>query len=118
MESSDLMEDFNKVDSQSDLYKMLGLLFSKKDIELKTEIRNPPSLASLKTFSKTLKDIKFVKSAATLDFYIDTVNAYFVSFKRQGRAEYVEALRMASLQLNQEKSFGSLLTSNLKDQTG
>ena len=117
MLGSDLMEGFNQVDSQSDLYKMLGLLFDKENIELKTEIRSPPALASLTTLAKVLRDIKFIQSADVLDFYIKTVNEYFVSFNRQGREEFVEAFKMASLQLSQEKSFGSLLTSNLKDKT-
>lgn len=118
MIGSDLMEGFNQVDNQSDLYKMLGLLFDKTDIELKTEIKNPPALASLKTVSKALRNVKFVRSANILDYYIETVMGYFVSYKRQGRAEFVDAFKMASLQLSQEKSFGSLLTSNLKDKTG
>lgn len=118
MMGSDLMEGFNQVDNQSDLYKMLGLLFDKDNIELKTELKNPPALAALKTLSKTLKNIKFHRSAAILDYYIKTVMEYFVSYNRQGRTEFVDAFKMASLQLSQEKSFGSLLTSNLKDTTG
>ena len=118
MIGSDPMEGFNQVDNQTDLYKMLGLLFNKDNIELKTEIRSPPALASLSTLAKVLRDIKFVQSAEVLEFYIKTVNEYYVSFNRQGREEFVEAFKMASFQLGREKSFGSILTSNLKDTTG
>lgn len=115
MSTNDLMDGFTPVNDESDLTKMLGLLFSKEGIETKSEIRNPPALASLKELANVCKKIGFSRSADTLNHYIETVLEYYVSYDRKGRVEFVDAFKWASTQIAQEKSIGNSLTGNLKD---
>ncbi|MBA7496346.1 hypothetical protein ES702_06946 [subsurface metagenome] len=116
MDTADKMEGFNQYEDPSKLMEMLKLLLTKKDVALKTEIRNPPALATLKTLQKQYALMGWSKSANTLKTYIKYVNIYFVSHGRQSRAEYVDAFKWASTQLIQEKlSFKDGITSDLKD---
>ena len=111
----DLMENFVSASNESDLMKMLGMLLKKTDIELKTEIRNPPALASLSSLAEACKKIGFVKSAATLNHYIKIVMEYYVSYERKGRLEFVDAFKWASMKLEEERKVSDSFTSNLKE---
>lgn len=72
--------------------KILEQLLDSKDIELKSEIHNPISLAKLKVLAAVLGMLKMKRSAKTVDAFIEWYLKYMVSYKRQSRKEAVNAI--------------------------
>ena len=115
MQNIDLMDKFKAVEMENSLTDMLELLLTKDDIELKTEIVNPPAMSSLQTLARVCEEIGFIKTAETINFYIDRNFENMVSYKRKGRAEFVDAIKGIADQMNPNLSLGEGLTQNLKD---
>lgn len=97
------------------LKQILNTLLDKKDLELKTEIHNPRYLAILKMWSIHLKERKYPLSSLTIKTFIELILLYMVSYKRQRVKEVIHALSYL-LEKEKELSFGSRLTTNLKQQ--
>ena len=115
MDNKDDLEGFNVVSDDSGLLESLKMLFSKDNIELKSEIRNPPAMALLKVLAEKCFKIGFVKTAKTLNDYIKYVMEFFVSYNRKGRGEFVDAYKWASNQIALEKSVKDSFTSDLRN---
>lgn len=117
VDTKDDMEGFNLIDDESGLLEGLKMLFSKDNIELKSEIRNPPAMAMLKVLAEKCAEIGFEKTAKTLNDYIKYTMEFFVSYNRKGRSEFVDAYKWASNQIAIEKSYKDSFTSDLRNKT-
>ena len=62
------------------------------NIALKTDISNPKYLAILKTLSQVLKSFDYDLPASYIDFFIDILLIYRISYLRKSRTEVKEIL--------------------------
>ena len=86
------MDGFNEY-SEASLEKILANLLDTKDIELKSEIKNVPSITVLDIIGEYLEKRKLPKSAALLSGYIQKFLKYMVSNDRKGRMEIIDAVK-------------------------
>ncbi|MGV9141362.1 MAG: hypothetical protein ACOC1X_00325 [Promethearchaeota archaeon] len=113
--ADDIESEFQE-DSDITLQQILNALISyDKNLDLKTEIYRPKSLAALNVVQQYLKQKKFTKSAETIGTFIDVFLKYMVSYKRQSRSEIVKAFQFSNEALKATLSISDKLTSNLKE---
>ena len=113
--ADDIESEFQE-DSDITLQQILNALISyDKNLDLKTEIHRPKSLAGLNVVQQYLKQKGFVKSADTIGLFLDVYLKYMVSYKRQSRNEIVKAFQFSSEAIKTTLSISDKLTTNLKD---
>ena len=83
--------------------KVLKELTSLDNIEMKTEITEPINLAFIRLIERLCKNNGFNKTSQTLSKFCELYLQYMVSFKRQGRKEFVEAFRSLQDRLGGER---------------
>ena len=86
------MEGFNRMDIES-LQDTIKTLLDGIDFETKTEINNATAFTVLQLIAKKCEMVGFVKSAETLNFYLDNYRINMISSKRKSRKEFIEAFK-------------------------
>lgn len=105
------MENLEKLFSNDDisLEQIIYELMSPENIELKTDIKNPNSLAVLKLISYRLKEKNKIKSYKLLKNYIKFYLTFMVSENRKSRDELIQALKgFVEKYTASDKIFGNL----------
>lgn len=111
---SDFSEEFDDITLQQILN---ALIKGDKNLDLKTEIHSPKSLAGLKVLALFLKNKKFEASSELIEGFIEHFLRYMFSYKRQSRKEIVNAFRSSMESLKTTISLGDKVLSNLKNVT-
>lgn len=106
-------KDLNEIRDFSLQDILVDLLDGEENLDLKTHIKNPQALATLKLISKFLKMENYTGSGKLLKMYIKIYLRYMVSFDRESRKEIIQAV---SSLLNRETlslSLGEKLTTKI-----
>jgi len=106
MSEGGVLEGMTELEETS-INKILTSLIDGKNVELKTEINNPLGMAQLKILAKALKDEKMDTCSNTIIGFINDLNIFMVSFKRQSRKEIIAAVTEG---LKQERDLPEKLT--------
>jgi len=85
-------------------------LIGKEDVNLKTEIDRPVELAILSSVAGYLRQRKYPKSAKVIETFVTEYRLNMVSYKRQSRKEFIEALRAAAREERAEEDILARLT--------
>lgn len=90
--------------------EILNALLDSKDLDLKTHINRPKELSLVKTIAIFFESLELIESGLLLQTWIEILNTYMVSFRRESRKEIIRAIA------NVEKSIegAEKLTTNLK----
>lgn len=94
--------DEMKKTSNINAEQILNELLNAENIELKTHILQPLNLTTLKTIAVKLRADGFIKSADTIDAFIDYYLRYMVSWNRQSREEIVRSV--IALRISNDKA--------------
>ena len=92
LEEDDPMKSFVQVQDNG-LKEILDTLFTKDNIELKSDVKNPLALSILKSIAVTADNVGMVKTGETLFYFIVNLLEFMVSFQRKGRQEFVDAFK-------------------------
>lgn len=89
-------------------------LFDKTNISIKTEITNPIAISVLEVFAEQMKNLSEEDGVGrVLENVVKRFIAYYktnmVSYKRQSRKEFVEAVRSIELQVKEEEAKNKFL---------
>jgi len=85
------------------------LLDSEKNLETKTELNKPITWTCLNVMNDFINDKKFKKSGQILGGFMNTAFKYLISHNREGRKEYIEALKSLSRMMENEEKAKSML---------
>ena len=93
---SELAKIFQNVDEQDILKKVVEQLLNDENLETKTELERPLRWSCITMMQQYIKDHKLKRSNKILDQFINVSFHYLISKNRQGRKEYIEALKSLS----------------------
>lgn len=104
-----------------DSNKILNEYFTKKNINLKTQIDAPAEFTTLDTLTSNFDDLinfnndgnnkhTFTKTSKTLNHWLDKFKEYMVSNKRASRLEVADVLKAIKEQENNARSWTEKLT--------
>jgi hypothetical protein len=108
--SDDIKKEFD-IDSNVTYEEILKSLLTKKDLELKTDVKSPQKLAGLKIIAKHADKYK-LDLANDLFEYIDILNEFMVSYNRKSRKEIVDAVKSMFEKRSTSISLSERLTTN------
>ena len=116
MNMKELMKGKGDLEKYDELSKELILMYMYQDdnLEMKSEIKKPRDMTSLKVLSNFLKTLKRIKSSDTISELITIYLKYMVSHDRLGREELFKTLRSLFDKETIRMSISEKLTSNLK----
>lgn len=84
--------------------EIVNELFSNENLDRKTELKHPVNWSIIDVIRQYLKDHNLPYSATILQNFIETSFRYLISKNRKGRAEYVEALKALSRNIESEQT--------------
>ncbi|MGQ4876463.1 MAG: hypothetical protein ACP6IY_20560 [Promethearchaeia archaeon] len=93
---SELAQIFQNVDESDILKKVVEELLNDNNLETKTELERPLRWSCIKMVQEYIEDHNLKQSNKILNNFIDVSFHYLISKKRQGRKEYIEALKSLS----------------------
>lgn len=102
-------------EQQEEFFKLVKEMYSgDKNINLKTDIKNPAIHSTLDLIAEYFKDVKFTDASKYIKFYSKSLKEQMVSDNRKGRTEFKE-LMSAKLQ-QMARSFWDRATGKHQDE--
>jgi len=86
---------------------LINLIDGSKDIDLKTEIKKPKQMTSLKILADFLGKLKYTNCESILKEFLTTYFRYMFSFNRQSRKEVIQGIS-AQLEAKQKNMMNKL----------
>jgi hypothetical protein len=93
LKSSNTLDSLFQIDDESDSHKLTNELLSDSNIERKTELDKPIQWSIINVLENRLNTLGLLKSEGILKTFKESSFRYLISKARQGRKEYVEALK-------------------------